>query len=60
VAKGWWISLIYPEFAYYPLYSNNVELAKPLGSRPLNPPYEMINFSELHLTAKVEKFRVGI
>jgi hypothetical protein len=25
-----------------------------MGLRPLNPPYEMINFSELHITAQVE------
>jgi hypothetical protein len=27
-----------------------------MGLRPLNPPYEMINFTELHLTAQVEIF----
>ncbi len=32
------------------------ELAKPIGLRPLNPLYGMVNFFELHLTAQVEKF----
>jgi len=32
-----------------------VELAKPIGLRPLKPPYGMVNFIELHLTAQVEK-----
>jgi hypothetical protein len=28
-----------------------------MGLGPLNPPYEMINASELHLTAQVEVFQ---
>jgi hypothetical protein len=48
--------LIYAEFASYPCYANYVELAKPIGLRPLNPPYEMTNFIEVHLAAQVEIF----
>ena len=40
---------------YFPEYANYVEIVKPIGLRPLNLPYEMINFSELDLTAQVEK-----
>ena len=32
-----------------------MELAKPIGLRPLKPPYRMVNFIELHLAAQVEK-----
>jgi len=29
---------------------------KSIGLRPLNPPYGMVNFIELHLTTQVEIF----
>ena len=35
-----------PLICLLPCYANDVELAKPMGLRALNPPYEMINFSE--------------
>jgi len=34
-------------------------LAKSIGLRSLNPPYEMVTFIELHLTAQVEIFKLG-
>ena len=30
------------------------EFAKPIGLKALNPPCEMVNFIELHLTAQVK------
>jgi hypothetical protein len=37
-----------------------VELAKPIGLRPLNPLYGMVNLFELHLTAQVEIFQESL
>jgi len=32
-----------------------VFVQKPIGLLSLNPPYDMVNFIELHLTAQIEK-----
>ena len=37
------------------MISKYVGLAKPIGLKSLNPSYELINFSELYLSAQVEK-----